>query len=375
MLGLRAKDKGIEIKLEIDSALPSNVRSDNKRLQQILINLLSNAIKFSEHDSEIFLKAELYCHTTSLTTVRISVHDQGIGIRPEHISNLFKEFGRIRNAQNDRLNPQGVGLGLWISDSLASRIGSPLYVFSSYGLGSTFVFDLSLENAETPTGAPKALFENPDYQLPEDPYNHEITKRRCESDSDIIIDEVEPEVELFQDLTNKYGSSHICCTTASGQSEDMVTTAACSFKNHDQYHHPTAAKNPLLMVDDDYTNRFVIQLFCDRVDLGVDFAMDGKQALEMYTQSINKNSTASHYQCILMDYQMPELTGPDVVRRIREIERNQTLARSYIVGHTAFSSAQELEVFQSSGIDDVLSKPVTTEGFENIFMKMSREKK
>ena len=86
----------------------------------MVINLIGNALKFTEYGS-ITVKASL----KEPLLIKVTVVDTGIGIKAEYLKNLFQAFGRIDLGQRQAsLNPQGVGLGLAISNILAQNLSS-----------------------------------------------------------------------------------------------------------------------------------------------------------------------------------------------------------------------------------------------------------
>ena len=78
------------------------------------MNLVDNAIKFSHKRSKISIKAELEKNNDNKEIIKVSVSDQGIGIKEADLVHLFKPFFKIKNEQNDKLNPNGNGLGLYM---------------------------------------------------------------------------------------------------------------------------------------------------------------------------------------------------------------------------------------------------------------------
>lgn len=111
------------------------ITSDRERLGQILINLISNAIKYSPNSNKVIVKVEV-----QMKNLKICVRDFGIGISKTDQKKLFKRFFR---AGGDKTNTfPGLGLGLYISQELAKRLGGFLSVSSIKGKGSTFCFTL-----------------------------------------------------------------------------------------------------------------------------------------------------------------------------------------------------------------------------------------
>jgi signal transduction histidine kinase/ActR/RegA family two-component response regulator len=136
----------VSFKFDIDPALDREIISDDLRLKQVLFNLLSNAFKFTKNGS-ITLKAILLDTNNDKVTVRFSVKDTGIGIKPEKIEKIFESFEQADNSTTR--NYGGTGLGLSISKQLVGLFGSSLQVESEPQKGSHFWFDIDLEINKT----------------------------------------------------------------------------------------------------------------------------------------------------------------------------------------------------------------------------------
>jgi len=155
--------KNIELRLEIDQNLPLKLNGDRRRIKQILGNLLSNAVKFTNEGS-ITLRAGIAQPDAASTQpdaapeaptkaqaaddimLRFEVADTGIGIRPEHLSMLFTDYGQVDTASTRSAG--GVGMGLIISKKLAELMGGTLSVTSEYGAGSVFTARLRQKVAD-----------------------------------------------------------------------------------------------------------------------------------------------------------------------------------------------------------------------------------
>lgn len=126
--------------LDLPLALPL-VRADPTRLKQVIANLLSNALKYSPHGGEVRIQAALEApQTGDKPVVRVSVRDEGLGIPPEALSQLFAPFYRVDS--QDREGIPGTGLGLAISKQIVETHGGRLSVRSTVGRGSTFCFTI-----------------------------------------------------------------------------------------------------------------------------------------------------------------------------------------------------------------------------------------
>ena len=132
-------DKGLKLNVSI-TPLFIEIKSDQRRVEQILINLLNNAIKFTEH-GEISLESHID-HNFLIT----SISDTGIGIKPEDLSALFKPFQQLETGINRRFD--GTGLGLSICKRLVELLGGEIWVASEWGKGSTFTFTLPFESSK-----------------------------------------------------------------------------------------------------------------------------------------------------------------------------------------------------------------------------------
>jgi signal transduction histidine kinase len=130
---LFSEDETIELEVALPETLPA-VRADRDRLTQVIVNLLSNAAKFCDRE---------HGHvriTTALepSHLRVSVTDNGSGIRPENRSLVFEKFQQASDTLTDK--PQGTGLGLPICREIVEYFGGRIWVESRSGKGSTFSF-------------------------------------------------------------------------------------------------------------------------------------------------------------------------------------------------------------------------------------------
>jgi signal transduction histidine kinase/CheY-like chemotaxis protein len=135
MFRIQAENKGLQFIYECTDRLPELVRTDEKRLRQILINLLSNAIKYTEAGS-VFFKLRYRNQVAEFT-----VKDTGEGIAPENMERIFRPFERVRRPGS---TATGTGLGLTITRLLTEIMGGDIAVTSLSGTGSTFKASLML---------------------------------------------------------------------------------------------------------------------------------------------------------------------------------------------------------------------------------------
>ena len=141
MFRFQAEAKGLEFIFECNDRLPEFVKTDEKRLRQILINLLSNAIKYTERGSVSF-KVRYRSEVAEFT-----VSDTGEGIAAENMERIFKPFERLRRPGS---TATGTGLGLTITRLLCEIMGGEISVQSEAGKGSSFKACLMLASIAKP---------------------------------------------------------------------------------------------------------------------------------------------------------------------------------------------------------------------------------
>ncbi|MTV48747.1 PAS domain S-box protein [Heliobacillus mobilis] len=140
----KAKEKGLELHLEVASDLPVVVQGDPLRLRQVLLNLLENAVKFTEQGSvKLVVKNSPKLNGTDDSDgIEFSVADTGIGIAEEKLGIIFDPFTQADSSTTRRYS--GTGLGLSISQRLVHLMGGELNVKSSLNKGSYFSFKVPL---------------------------------------------------------------------------------------------------------------------------------------------------------------------------------------------------------------------------------------
>jgi signal transduction histidine kinase/ActR/RegA family two-component response regulator len=134
MIGPQADKRGIRLTMPSLSR-PYFVHADRTRVKQVMINLLSNAIKYNRRGGMVMVE----CSEERPGTVRISVTDNGAGLPPEQMQNLFQPFNRL--GQEDGAE-EGTGIGLVVTKQLVELMGGSIGVHSTVGVGTTFWVEL-----------------------------------------------------------------------------------------------------------------------------------------------------------------------------------------------------------------------------------------
>jgi signal transduction histidine kinase len=174
-LAWKAHQKGLELIVDLDQAVPLTLRGDLGRLRQVVINLLGNAIKFTPH-GEVVLRVTNEPATPPDVVLHFAVSDTGIGIPLEHQQRVFEAFTQADGSTTRAYG--GTGLGLTISTKLVELMGGRVWVESEAGKGSTFHFTVRFASA-TASLALKAVSDGIDLRgLPVLVVDDNATNRR-----------------------------------------------------------------------------------------------------------------------------------------------------------------------------------------------------
>ncbi len=224
-----AQDKGLKFEVDFDPKLPTSVRTDEKRLQQVVLNLLSNAFKFTSHGS-VTLKVS--CASGGWSpghpvlrnadrAIAIAVTDTGIGIPEDKQKLIFEAFQQADGTTSRKYG--GTGLGLSISREIARLLGGELKVQSTPGEGSTFTLFVPMEaGAALPMveGGATARYDNSGATVPSAlPAGGEVLDDRDNLGQDPFVLIVEDDVtfaSILLDLARDAGLKGVVSTAGAG---------------------------------------------------------------------------------------------------------------------------------------------------------------
>jgi len=142
---ISARDKGLELLLDVDSDVPPDLLGDPMRLGQVLTNLVSNAVKFTQEGDITVRVARAATHGDEYL-LRFEVADSGIGIRSQVIQSIFDAFSQADGSTTRRFS--GTGLGVSICKRIVEMLGGEMGVSSVTGQGSTFYFTVRVGLSE-----------------------------------------------------------------------------------------------------------------------------------------------------------------------------------------------------------------------------------
>jgi signal transduction histidine kinase/CheY-like chemotaxis protein len=420
-LALLAHQKGLELAWRIAPDVPDDLTGDPARLGQVLINLVGNAIKFTDY-GEVCVEVSLEELTNGRACLQFSIRDTGIGIALDQQDGLFQEFQQAQTS-GERLYG-GTGLGLAVSRSLVTLMGGTIGLKSMPGQGTTITFHAYFDVSSGPQPATPISSEEDLQGMPTLIIDDNVTNQRilseltgqwkmkphvCDSGESglaelsraasegnpyrlLLLDEQMPGMDGMEVLDrirrNPVLQSVVIMMLTSC---DQVTSAArCRQMGVETYlikpikpsdllgsirlaisgHGPAStvtlpavggisASSPslsILLAEDNLVNQRVAMTMLRKMGHRVMLATNGLEALGQWRQN--------DFDLILMDVQMPKMTGLEATIQIRREESEG--AHVPIVAMTASAMSEERDRCLAAGMDDFISKPVSSKIIEQV---------
>jgi len=419
LFALQASRKNIDLVYQIEADLPDFLIGDSSRLKQILTNLINNALKFTA-------KGEVFVHVFKIAdaedgTVEIGfrVKDTGIGIREDKISNLFKAFSQLDSSINR--NYGGTGLGLVICERLIKLMNGNIRVESTPGKGSMFSFNIKVRMSGK---APEKCNEIADLEniegkkiliVDDNHTNLLILKNYLEQWKliPVLASSVQQALAILADdqrlelvITDmempdedgvvlaqavKKGKNPLPVFLLSSAGDDSrirfsdlfsgiltkpvkkanlfkgiysiltsrknITVAAAA--DTKVLNEIFASEYPLeiLVAEDNAMNQKLIRSILKRMGYEIQISENGIDVMEKLS--------ASAFDVILMDVQMPEMDGLEATVMIRK-KYGQV---PYIIALTANAMQEDRNRCLSIGMDDYISKPIRLEVIKTALAK------
>jgi len=138
LLNFKMEEKNLNFELDYEDNISTLYYGDSLRLSQILNNLLSNAVKFTSKGT-----ISLFVSKVNQNRFQFKIKDTGRGLTKEEQRNIFNAFVQADGTSSRQY--EGTGLGLTISKQLVEMMNGKIWVESSYGKGSTFIFEIELK--------------------------------------------------------------------------------------------------------------------------------------------------------------------------------------------------------------------------------------
>lgn len=406
-----AAKKNVELLYYVEPDVPQTLLGDTTRLRQILVNLMGNAVKFTEN-GEISLKVhslitdeqQKNCH------LQFAVRDTGVGIADEHKDRLFQAFTQADSSSTRKYG--GTGLGLTISRRLTELMGGKIWFESESGKGSTFFFTVALPIAsqenqkagllpvETLRGKRALIvddnetnrwllsdqlaqwgmisesFEQPekalqhlmngstydialvDFQMPGmngSDLAKKIYRLEGRTPMPLIIlsssyEHIPPDPSIRAHLSKPVKVAKLCDQILKALAEQKLETGA---KAADRQIPPKKKRTlRILVAEDNAINQRIAQMMLQQ--LGYENSVlvgDGEAAVAA--------AMDTGFDVILMDVQMPHMSGLDATRRIRS--RTGKADKPWIIALTAGVMKEEQDAAAEAGMNGFLAKPLSIE--------------
>ncbi len=376
----RIGEKEIELIFDIDKNLPVSLCGDSLRIRQILVNLMNNAVKFTSQGM-VKLEIRILEQKGDVLMLRYGISDTGQGIRKEDMQKLFDTFQQVDVKKNH--GKEGTGLGLSISRLLVSLMGGELLVSSEYGKGSEFYFVIPQkivkpEKAAALKGERQQLviggrllscFAEKQLKSLAEQYDVRYVGEELQPDMDFFF--TDDEAYLSQDFVKEKLKEDVTVCFLQNPMQmvchlDYVTTVNkplyslnfCQTLNREasggqvqveEYINFIAPKAEVLLVDDNEMNRIVAVSLLKPLQMKIDLAEDGKEAVEKI-----KNK---HYDLVFMDHMMPVMDGVEAAKLVRSME-GAYYRELPIIALTANAMADACRGFLEAGMNDFVAKPI-----------------
>ncbi len=399
-LGVTAAQKGLEIAFFIAAEVPDRLWGDPLRLRQILINLVGNAIKFTS-SGEVVARSWSEAGFASDVILHFEVRDTGMGIDAHKKESIFDPFAQADSSHSRRYG--GTGLGLSIVARLVQAMDGSISFESEPGKGSTFHVAVKLRydaiagvippQWQSSLAGIRALVIEPHATtraiLSEMLAAHGITAEAYGSVADalqpsireafscVIVDAVTlastpwispvPVVQIVAPVSALVVPT-VSVTRPVGERE-LIEAVAVALGIIDRrmsftLERPVEGDRPqsVLVVDDHPVNLEFASEALRRLGHSVATAATGPEALRLLQARV--------FDVALIDVQMPEMDGFEVVRRLRSIERGHHTRVIALTGHTGEEDRQRCI---AAGMDSVLAKPLTQNRLAAILRGQSPE--
>jgi signal transduction histidine kinase/CheY-like chemotaxis protein/ligand-binding sensor domain-containing protein len=426
-LGVRAHQKGLELLCDVAPDVPARVIGDAHRLGQIVINLVGNAIKFTERgDVELRVSLDDRAPAAGHARITFAVRDSGIGIPADKQAQIFEPFQQADGSTTRQYG--GTGLGLSISTRLVEVMGGRFALTSQLGVGSTFSFTVTVAVAADTrvvsfSRGPADLEHMSVLVVDDNATNRallmglvrnwqmnveavdggaaaldrlESAARRGAPYQVMLLDARMPDLDGFAVAEAIAQRPHLACATILMLTSDdrAGDSARCRELGISSYlvkpisqaellrailaalaaaprPEARAATQPetaagtgmrMLVAEDNPVNQRIAAAFLQRDGHAVTIVDDGAAAVA---------AAFDGFDCIFMDVQMPGMNGFDAAKAIRERERT-TGCHVPIIAMTAHAMSGDRERCLRAGMDDYVSKPISTGALRAVLARIGR---
>ncbi len=425
-LGLRARDRNLELAYRIQADVPDALFGDPYRLRQVVTNLVGNAVKFTEQGEVVLTVA---CHVSSEPGVALlaSVRDTGVGIPREKQHLVFEEFSQVDASPRRRFG--GTGLGLAITSRLVAALGGRIWLESEVGQGSTFYFTARFDPAPAssvePLDVPDAWCGLPVLVVDDNQTQCEILRGvlsewklqvRTALAADCALAELHRaagggapyRLALIDAHLSPTDGFQLCeeiraggdvktsvvmmllpgdgpqefarCREAGAarhvmkplRPRELFTAIGETLEPARRLPQPASGRSApqpgemrplrILLAEDSFTNQRLALGVLSKWGHQVTLANNGREAVEAWAQG--------EFDLVLMDISMPEMDGYQATAAIREHEA-QCGGRIPIIALTAHAMKGDREQCLAAGMDGYVSKPLRIPELREVLGKIA----
>lgn len=403
----KLSNKNIEMIFDVDPDIPSKLKGDPLRLNQVITNLVSNAFKFTE-EGQITITCSKINQKDHIIFLYFEIEDSGIGISPEVVPNLFNSFTQADGSTTRKFG--GTGLGLSICKSLVTMMGGHIKVASEPEKGSLFSFSAAFDITEditqqleekTLSDKKICLLENNNranntirMRLEQSgattttvtPQNNKLRSQTIELNNnyDMIIVNSNIGIDNTRTVAHLTENSCILCNLNHEKNDPQQCSASELFftkpivtheivdkitkyfagKQPNEEEEKTVDTEPykfnanVLLVEDNFINQQVASELLQNLNLKCDIAGDGVEATNMIK--------TKQYNLIFMDIQMPHMDGYKATEIIR---KNTTYSNIPIIAMTANAMTGDREKCLNAGMNDYIAKPIDEDHLKTTIAK------
>jgi len=359
----------------IDPALPKEVTIEASKLKRVIMNLIGNAYKFTPTGKSVEFAAVYDSDTGSM---HVSVTDTGIGIAEEHQQSIFEAFKQATDETAEEFG--GTGLGLAISAQYVKELGGELKLSSELDKGSLFYFSCPL-NAVNPAptfpavknaGGKIAILMD-ESNLPTSKTIMRYLMRMGVPKASVTavgsLKQIPADATHLIVFQNKFSKDVQAHALDNGIAMTLMEEAFLSMADDPQtrnidvisqysYYAPTLhavvssqALPRVLVADDDRINIELIKAILEEEFCKVETTQDGKTAFELLENGLKENNP---FKVVFLDKQMPGMAGDDVLRKVREMEKQLKSEPVYAV---SISGDPKLDITKEKLFNSLAGKP------------------
>ncbi|MDT8344375.1 MAG: ATP-binding protein [Thermohalobaculum sp.] len=363
LIAPRAEAKGLALHIDHAPHMPRRFIGDAGRLRQVLLNLAGNAVKFTDAGSVTLGIGGTVADGTAV--VEIAVADTGIGIQPERLPLIFREFVQVDSSAARRA--QGTGLGLAISRRLVRLMDGDIWAEPAPDGRPGTVFRIRLplalpaDRADEPPAAPAGSGHQPP-RAPGEPSMSSALPGATPG-GPAALPPGAPAAATAGPAAAPPAPP--MPAAPSGLAVTVSRPPVAGAMPAEGGMGPAAPGIAVLVAEDNPTNRLVIGGMLQSTGFAPVFAEDGRRAVELYR--------ALAPTLVLMDIAMPEMDGIEATRAIRAFEQVRSLAPARIVALTASAMEGDRERCFVAGMDGHLAKPLRRQALLDLLDGVARD--